>query len=93
VSAQPAPTNIGIILGELITASGIVREEILNEAELVAEQSTLPVGRVLVMGGHLGEGDLTSALRAAQMVRERKLTRRQATQALQPVQSTRRDRR
>ncbi len=83
MSAQPAPTNtIGIVLGELITASGIVREEILNEAELVSEQSTLPVGRVLVMGGHLGEGDLTSALRAAQMVREGKLTRRQATQAL-----------
>jgi len=81
VAAQSAST-IGIVLGELITASGIIRNEIFSEAEVVAEQSGLPVGRVLVMSGHLGEGDLTSALRAAQMVREGKLTRRQATLAL-----------
>ena len=74
--------SIGTILGELITATGILRTETFDEAKIHSSQSGLPVGRVLVMSGHLGEGDLTSALQAAQMVREGKLTRRQATQAL-----------
>jgi len=81
VAVQPNPC-IGTILGELVTASGIVRSEIVEEAQLHAEQAGLPVGRVLVMAGHLGEGDLNSALQAAKMVREGKLTRRQASQAL-----------
>jgi hypothetical protein len=74
--------SIGTILGELITASGIVSGSIVEEAQVHAKECSMPVGRVLVMSGHLGEGDLNSALRAAKMVKEGKLTRRQATQAL-----------
>lgn len=74
--------GIGTILGELITASGIVRNEIVEEALVHGDAAGMPVGRVLVMSGHLGEGDLNSALQAAKMVREGKLTRRQAAQAL-----------
>jgi hypothetical protein len=74
--------SISTLLGELITAAAILRTETFDEARSQASQSGLPVGRVLVMSGHLGEGDLTSALQAAQMVREGKLTKTQATQAL-----------
>src|ERR1700685_1350005 len=82
MAAKPSTISIGAILRDLVTASGVVRPEIIEEARVHSERSGLPVGRFLVMAGHLAEGDLTSALRASQMVREGKLTRRQASQAL-----------
>lgn len=74
--------SISTILGDLLTASGIVSEELFAEALNCAECSCLPVGRILVKAGALGEGDLSSALQAAQLVRENRLNRRNAIQLL-----------
>jgi hypothetical protein len=80
------PSNPGSCIsktaGELLTASGIITRDILVQAVLLSQKTTMPLGRILVMSGHIAEGDLTSSLKTAQLVMSEQLPRGFAVQAL-----------
>lgn len=64
------PSTISLIAFELITATGIIEQDVLERAQVNAAKDNIPFGRALVNTGCLGEGDLTSLLQAAQMVKQ-----------------------
>ncbi len=70
--------TISSIASELISSSGLIPGEVLVQAHLLANKNRIPFGRALVMSGHLGEGDLTSLLQAAQMVKQGEITKEMA---------------
>jgi hypothetical protein len=70
--------TISSIASELISSSGLIPGEVLVQAHLLAHRNNIPFGRALVMSGHLGEGDLTSLLQAAQMVKQGEITKEMA---------------
>lgn len=70
--------TISSIASELISSSGLIPGEVLVQAHLLANKNNIPFGRALVMSGHLGEGDLTSLLQAAQMVKQGEITKEMA---------------
>jgi hypothetical protein len=70
--------TISSIASDLISSSGLISGEVLVQAHLLANKSNIPFGRALVMSGHLGEGDLTSLLQAAQMVKQGEITKEMA---------------
>ena len=75
-------TSISNLTGELLTASGIITREIYAQALQQSQKSGSTVGRVLVNSGYIAEGDLRSALKAAQLVIGGRLNHRHAVMAL-----------
>ena len=69
-------------LGELLTEAGIISKKIMEQALRSANETGLPLGRVLVHTTFLKEAMLNSALNAQVLVRDGKLTREQAIQGL-----------
>ncbi|MFN8551483.1 MAG: hypothetical protein U0103_08355 [Candidatus Obscuribacterales bacterium] len=64
------PSTISLIAFELITATGIIEQDVLERAQWNAAKDDIPFGRALINTGCLGEGDLTSLLQAAQLVKQ-----------------------
>lgn len=76
-------------IGELLTDAGVVSPELINQSLPIASRSRLPLGRVLVMSGHLTEGDVTCALHVQQNIREGKTTRESARRILRLAHANR----
>lgn len=69
-------------LGELLIDAGYVSREQLQQTLEKSSTSGLPFGRLLVFSGILTEGLLTGALNAQILIRDGKLSKQQAVEAL-----------
>lgn len=70
------------LLGQLLTAAGIVSVEVVSEAFQSAKITGADMGRMLVYAGYLGECDLRAAQEAMKEVELRTLAHDQAAYAL-----------
>jgi len=70
-------------LGDLLVGSRYISEEALQEALAKSNATGLPFGRLLVLSGVISESLLTSALNAQILIRDGKITKEQAIDALQ----------
>lgn len=68
--AKKYQTAIRVRVGELLLDSGIISPEVLTQGLLIAKRATMPIGRVLVMGGHVSELDVECTLQAQASIRE-----------------------
>jgi hypothetical protein len=57
-------------LGELFLEAGIISPVILNNSLVVAKRTSMPIGRVLVMSGHVSELDVECAVQAQGCIRD-----------------------
>lgn len=69
-------------LGDLLVAAGLVKKEDLAECLETSKETGLPLGRVLFNTGKVSDTTLWSALNAQVMIRDRKISKEQATKAL-----------
>lgn len=74
-------------LSDLLIESGLVTEEQYSAAMMQSEETGLPVGRLLVLSGHLTDSAFTAALNAQGMVQSGKVT---FDEAITSLKSTRR---
>ena len=79
---NPESTKDPTPLGELLIEADYVSREQLTQALDKSSSSGLPFGRLLVFNGILTEGLLTGALNAQILVRDGKLAKTQAVEAL-----------
>lgn len=57
-------------LGEIFLDAGIVSPDVLDQGLLIAKRATMPLGRVLVMSGHVSELDVECALSTQTSIRD-----------------------
>lgn len=57
-------------LGELFLEAGIISPVILNNCLLVAKRTSMPLGRVLVLSGHVSELDIECAIKTQSSIRD-----------------------
>lgn len=57
-------------LGELFLEAGIISPDVLNQGLLIAKRATMPLGRVLVMSGHVSDLDVSCALETQTSIRD-----------------------
>ena len=79
---NPGTTKENTPLGELLVEAGYVSREQLQQALDKNTSTGLPFGRLLVLSGALTEGLLTGALNAQILIRDRKISKSQAVEAL-----------
>lgn len=79
---NPEATKDTTPLGELLIDAGYVTREQLQQSLEKSTQTGLPFGRLLVFSGALTEGLLTGALNAQILIRDGKLSKPQAVEAL-----------
>ncbi|HEY9715672.1 MAG TPA: hypothetical protein V6C72_19515 [Chroococcales cyanobacterium] len=75
----------GVKLKELLTQSGVLRKEELNEAVQIARETGQMIGKVLIMSGYLSKEALTAALEAQALVRDNQVNFEQAAAAIKAV--------
>jgi Tfp pilus assembly protein PilF len=92
---NPARVDEITHLGELLLEANFVNPQQLTQALSQCEKTGLPLGRVLVLSGVLSEALLTTAVNAQILVRDKKLDKMQASEALkqakrrqQPLETT-----
>lgn len=80
---KPYQANVkqASLLGQLLTAAGIIDVEVISEAYQAAKTTGMDMGRMLVSAGYLGQCDLRAALEAINEIEERRLTHDQAALA------------
>lgn len=74
-------------LGELLVESNIISEPELADALRRAEQSGLPLGRILALTKKINDSLLCSCLNAQVLLRDNKITRAQAINGLKAAQT------
>ena len=79
---NPEATKDTTPLGELLIDAGYVTRDQLQQSLEKSTQTGLPFGRLLVFSGALTEGLLTGALNAQILIRDGKLSKPQAVEAL-----------
>jgi tetratricopeptide (TPR) repeat protein len=79
---NPGSTKETTPLGELLVEAGYVTREQLQQALDKNSSTGLPFGRLLVLSGALTEGLLTGALNAQILIRDGKISKPQAAEAL-----------
>jgi tetratricopeptide (TPR) repeat protein len=79
---NPPTTKDATPLGELLIEAGYVTREQLQQSLEKNSSTGLPFGRLLVLSGALTEGLLTGALNAQILIRDAKLSKPQAVEAL-----------
>lgn len=57
-------------LGELFLEAGIISPVILNNCLVISKRTAMPIGRVLVMSGHVSDLDVECAIKTQRSVRE-----------------------
>lgn len=57
-------------LGELFLEAGIISPVILNNSLLIAKRTSMPIGRVLVMSGHVSDLDVECAVQTQGCIRD-----------------------
>src|SRR5262249_37080063 len=78
-SLEKGPTSE---LGDLLFASGLINKEQLNVALIMRFETSMPLGRVLVLTGMLSDALVATAINAQMMIREGRITRGDAIEAL-----------
>jgi hypothetical protein len=73
-------------LGKLLTDAGIITQEELDLALISAHESNLPLGRILLLSKKLSHAVLSSCLNAQVLLRDAKINREQAINALRLAQ-------
>ena len=84
-----APTRellVGSELGELLLEAGVVTRTDLDNALKQSRENKLPLGRCLVLSRSLTSALLASALTAQVLLRDGKITRKQALEGLRAAQ-------
>ncbi len=74
-------------LGELLLAAGLLAKDQLNIALIMRFETGMPLGRVLVLTGMLSDGLAATAINAQMMIREGKISRHDAIEALKAAQA------
>jgi len=74
-------------LGELLVESGIINETELQDSLRRAQQSGLPLGRILSLTKKINDSLLCSCLNAQILLRDGKISREQAVQGLKSAQT------
>ena len=74
-----------IPIGELLTRSGVLTQESLNEALEKAKERSLPLGKVLVMLGYIKGKELKAAVEAQSLINDQMLSLELAASALSLV--------
>ncbi len=77
-----AGTKLSQRLGELLLEAKILNEDGLNHAIELSSETGLPLGRVLVMCGYIGDRELEAAVKAQALVKDGALTLAKAQAAL-----------
>ncbi len=62
-------------IGDIFTEAGVIKTDLVNQSLAIAKNAKLPLGRVLVMSGHLSDREVESALLAQQGLREGRFTK------------------
>ncbi|HEY9714066.1 MAG TPA: hypothetical protein V6C72_11385 [Chroococcales cyanobacterium] len=75
----------GPLLGEMLVEAGLVKPESLSEALAVSKRAKVPVGRILVMSGCVGEVEIDCAVKTQRLIKEGSQTRESARQLLKIV--------
>jgi len=74
-------------LGELFAAAGIIPGELIEQSLSVAKSSRMPLGRVLVMSGHLTVRELDGALKVQQMRQQGRVGCEKSRELIQVVRA------
>ncbi len=69
-----AGTKLSQRLGEMLLEAKILNEDGLNHAIELSSETGLPLGRVLVMCGYIGDRELEAAVKAQALVKDGALT-------------------
>jgi len=69
-------------LGEIFLEAGIISPEVLDQGLVIAKRATMPLGRVLVMSGHVSELDVECALVTQVSIRDGAIDVRMAKEIL-----------
>jgi len=77
-----AGTKLSQRLGELLLEAKILNEDGLNHAIELSSETGLPLGRVLVMCGYIGDRELEATVKAQALVKDGALTLEKAQEAL-----------
>ncbi|MGH9548932.1 MAG: hypothetical protein ACRD3W_06130, partial [Terriglobales bacterium] len=80
-------TNKDMKLGELLRALGAVEPADLTETVKLAVQVGLPLGRALVLSGHLNEDELDAALEVQALMKSGNLALTVANKAFSMVRA------
>ncbi len=74
-----------IRIGDLLLASGLIKDEDLEEATQVASDLGLPLGKILVMSGFVTNAQFQAVIQSQSMIRDQILTEEAAASALRLV--------
>lgn len=69
-------------LGEILLEAGIISPDVLEQGLLIAKRATMPLGRVLIMSGHVSELDVDCALVTQVSIRDGAIDVRMAKELL-----------
>ncbi|MBX9939742.1 MAG: hypothetical protein K2Y32_10835 [Candidatus Obscuribacterales bacterium] len=84
-TANAAPQNQPLRLGDLLTSAGLLKAEELRQAMLIAKSQGLPVGRVIIMSGFMSESNLQAAVQCQSLLKDGILTAEIAVSALRTL--------
>lgn len=68
--AKKLQTQVRFRLGELLLEAGIISPDVLTQGLTISKRATMPIGRVLVMSGHVSELDVQCTLEAQASIRD-----------------------
>jgi hypothetical protein len=69
-------------LGEIFLEAGIISPDVLEQGLIIAKRAAMPIGRVLVMSGHVSELDVECALVTQVSIRDKAIDIRMAKELL-----------
>ncbi len=69
-------------LGEILLEAGIISPDVLNQGLVISKRATMPIGRVLIMSGHVSELDVECALSTQLSIRDGAIDVRMAKEML-----------
>lgn len=69
-------------LGELLLGAGIISPDVLTHSIAIARRAAMPIGRVLIMSGHVSDLDITCALETQSSIRDGAIDEKLARQLL-----------
>jgi alkylated DNA nucleotide flippase Atl1 len=84
-TANAAPQNQPLRLGDLLTSAGLLKAEELRQAMLIAKSQGLPVGRVIIMSGFMSENNLQAAVQCQSLLKDGILSAEIAVNALRTL--------
>jgi hypothetical protein len=74
-------------LGEILLEAGLIKPEIVTQSLAIAKNARLPIGRVLVMSGHLSDKVIENAIEVQSGIRSGKFTKEYAVKLMKVANS------